>query len=476
MKKAGIWVLLFAFLLSACSTGGNADTGNPVQASAEPTAREIRYAEDGRIILTIGAFQTDSSIAAGGDLPSYTQLKKAVDRFNGKNEAYQIEIRSYGDAAGADAMYALNSEILGGDMPDMLMTYGMPKESYARKGLLLDLYSWYERDQFFSGPVRSMETEGKLYAVSPSIQLVSFIGLESVLGRTAGYSLEDIYGAWEWFHTGENAFIPYFNAEYTFLVLAGMRMAEWVDAASGACRFDSPEFLSLLEFCRKLPAEAVVTQSEAYAEGRYTYDQINALCVKNEDALLGLLYIQGEVGSVLGQYAGQVTPLDGEPIVHVGIPGTVPAAAGCIGELPIAVSARCADQEGAKQFLDSLWDLRYRAVHEGDMRSIPLVRSILEEYIRFYKEHSSQTFTDENGREYSAIVFSGITSPFRDADIDAFLALIESAGVPVPPAFSSKVDPILAEEALAFFAGTQSAEKTAKNIQTRYSVYLEEQK
>ena len=474
MKKAVALILLFILLLSACSTGGNPE--NPTDSPSPDGAESVRYSEDGRIILTIGAFQTDSSIYEAGDLPSYTQLKKAADRFNAKDKTYMIEIRSYGDCASAEALYALNSEVLGGDMPDMLATYGMPAESYARKGLLMDLYSWYDRDQFFPGPVKSMETDGKLYTVSPSIQLVSFIGLESVFGKAAGYSLESIYEAWECFHSGENAFIPYFNAEYAFLILAGMRMAEWVDAASAACRFDSPEFMSLLEFCRKLPAEAVVTQSEAYAEGKYTYDQINALCVKNQDALLGLLFIQGEVGSVLGQYAGMVTPLDGESFVNVGIPGTVPAAAGCIGEMPVAVSARCGAPDGAKTFLDSLWDLQYRAVHDADMRSIPLVRSVLEDYIRFYKEHSSQSFTDENGREYSAIVFSGIVGPLRDADIDAFLALIESASVPVPPTFTSKVDPILAEEALAFFAGTQSAEKTAKNIQTRYSVYLEEQK
>ena len=475
MKRAMFLALLLIFLFSACSPGGAEPAASPGPASAEPTAREIRYAEDGRIILTIGAFQR-----GGGenDLDSYAHLVRAVDRFNGANKEYLAEIRNYGDSASADALYALNAEILGGDMPDLLVTNGMPMESYAQKGLLLDLYQWYDREPFFAGPLSSMETDGKLYCVSSSLQLVAFYGLESALGRAEGYTLEDIYGAWECFYTGENTFSPYFTAEYAFLLLAGMRLEEWVDRTAAVCRFDSPEFLSLLEFCQKLPREAVTTQSELYAQGKLPYEQMCALCVKNRDALLGYLLLYGEVGSVLGQYADYLTPLEGESVVFVGIPGTVPAAAGCVSELPIAVSARSGNPEGARQFLDSLWDLRYRQRYEGEMRSIPLMRSVLEDYIRDYGEHSTRTYTDADGQTYTALYISDQTMPLRETDVDAYLALIEGASVPVSAEAADlfMVDPIITEEAHAFFAGTQSAEKTANNIQARYRVYLEEQK
>ena len=165
-------------------------------------------------------------------------------------------------------------------------------------------------------------------------------------------------------------------------------------------------------------------------------------------------------------------------MVFVGIPGTVPAAAGCVSELPIAVSARSGNPEGARQFLDSLWDLRYRQRYEGEMRSIPLMRSVLEDYIRDYGEHSTRTYTDEDGQTYTALYISDHTMPLRETDVDAYLALIEGASVPVSAEAADlfMVDPIITEEAHAFFAGTQSAEKTANNIQARYRVYLEEQK
>lgn len=458
-------VVLITAVGAACTF-----TGAKPQATTEP-----KRSEDGRIILTIGAFQTDSTVNGEYDLLSWTRLNKAVDRFNATSKEYVAEVRSYGNAASADALYQLNAEILAGNMPDLLVTYGMPTEGYAQKGLLLDLYQWYSPDQFFAGPLQSMETEGKLYSVSSSIEVFSFYGLESVLDRAEGYSPEYLYGAWEGFNTGDKAFIPQFGGPYIFQLLTALRMSEWVDKASMTCRFDSPDFISLLEFCRKLPQEAVVTESETYAQGMSGMMQMQALCVKNREALLGLQFITGEVGSVLAQYADYITPLDGESVVFVGIPGTEPAAAGCVSELPLAVSAGSGSPEGARAFLDSLWDLRYTQIYENEMRSIPLKRSVLEDYIRYYKTYGTKTFTDESGREYTAVYIGPNILPATDGMISDFIDLIESAAVPVNQSVSA-VDPIILEESAACFAGTQSVEQTAKNIQTRYSLYLEEQK
>ena len=456
--------LVLVILLSALAVGCTFTGAKKLKTASSP-----KLAEDGRIILTIGAFQTDSSVNTENDQLSWLRLKKAVDHFNANNTEYLAEIRNYGDAASPDALNQLNAEIKVGDMPDMLATYGIPENSYAQKGLLLDLYQWYDREQFFAGPLSSMETDGKLYSVSSSFEVFSFYGLESVLGNAEGYSLDDVYRAWESIDTGENAFIPQFNGANTFLVISALRMDEWVDTATGICLFESPEFLSLLEFCRKLPAEAVVTPSEAAAQGMLTF-RANALCVKNRDALLGWVFVAGEAGSVVSQYADAISLLEGERIVNVGIPGISPAAAGCIGELPIAVSARSGCPEGARAFLDSLWDLEYIQVHEGEMRSIPLKRSVLEEHIR------NNTFTDENGEEYAKFSVGPTTMPCSDAVIDGFLDLVESASIPMSPNSLTTADPIILEEALAFFSGTQGAQETAANIQTRYRLYLEEHK
>ena len=455
-------LVLLAALGTACTfTGAEA-----------PAASTPRLAEDGRTILTLGAFETDSAAGQGGKLLSWWQLEKAVNWFNKNSREYLAEIRSYGDRRDPDALARLEADIAAGDMPDLLVTAGMPEADLGRRGLLLDLHAWYDGEDFFSGPLASMETEGRLYSVSSSIRVVTLYGLEEVLGRRESCGPEDLARAWADFNTGENAFIPQLNNEYAFLLLAALGMDQWADEDTGTCRFDSPEFLALLELCRGLPEAAVYTPSEAEAQESSLYAP-DALCVKNRDALLGMLELKGEVGSVLAEYAAAVTPLDEDSFVFVGIPGTSPASAGCIAELPIGVSTG-GNQAGAREFLDSLWDLSYRNIHEKELRSIPLKRSVLEDYIQAAWEERSYSFTGESGREYRVLLLAERANPVTQAGVDAYLALIGSASVPLP---ENIFDPgaltaILVEEARACFGGGQTPEETAANLQARCSAYL----
>ena len=65
------------------------------------------------------------------------------------------------------------------------------------------------------------------------------------------------------------------------------------------------------------------------------------------------------------------------------------------------------------------------------------------------------------------------TMPCSDAVIGGFLDLVESASIPMSPNSLTTADPIIMEEALAFFSGTKGAQETAANIHTRYRLYLE---
>ena len=89
---------------------------------------------------------------------------------------------------------------------------------------------------------------------------------------------------------------------------------------------------------------------------------------------------------------------------------------------------------------------------------------------------NAETFTDENGVERSGIIYSGYV-PYTQEDFQTFRDLIENASVPVSSLnIFGQGETIIIEEAVAFFGGIQTAEQTAENIQTRYTLYLEEQK
>lgn len=476
MKRIIAAVLLLSLLLLAGCGAKPAETPQPDQPTSAPTgeptpgAATPAVSEDGRIILTIGAFKTENG--ANFDLQSYYRLEQAVKRFNDRNKTYVVEIKDYGDAASPDALYLLNSEIGAGQMPDMLVTYGMPVEKYGANGLLVDLYEWYDKAEFFSGPLRSMETDGKLYKVSSAVSIVTCYGLKDVVGEEGGY--ENIYRAWSEFDTGNKMFITQLDALNTFMLLTEIQFSTLVDKSKAECRFNTSEFIGLLEFCKTLPAEPIATETELYAQNVNPMD-IMPLCVKNRDAMLGLFTTQAEIGAVDALHASLLTVLDGEEITFTGVPGTSPAASGCFCELPIAVSAKSANLDGAREFLDSLWDVRYTQFYEGELRTIPLMRSVFDDHYKAEMARA-ETLTDENGVELRGIVYVDYL-PYTEEDLQAFAGLIENASLPVSSLnVFGQAEPIILEEAIAFFGGIQSAEQTAENIQTRYTLFLEEQK
>ncbi len=165
----------------------------------------------------------------------------------------------------------------------------------------------------------------------------------------------------------------------------------------------------------------------------------------------------------------------------MGVPGARPAVPACMIELPLAVSEQTKHPDGAHAFLDSLWDIEYTGLHPGEMRRIPLMRPVLEEHIQYLKGICSRSFTDENGREYTAIVNMEGLLPYTDENIADFMKMADSACIAFPYLDFSSItrDPVMGiiqEEAAAFFSDTRTAEQAAKIIQARCAVYLQEQK
>jgi len=71
-------------------------------------------------------------------------------------------------------------------------------------------------------------------------------------------------------------FCDYLNREHTLRYMCGHCMDNFVDWNSGECRFDTPEFVELLELCRTLPDgfESIPeSYSEAFGSGKIFWTQ-----------------------------------------------------------------------------------------------------------------------------------------------------------------------------------------------------------
>jgi len=503
MKK--IVSIIIGLLLSVqfigCAKSDQAPTpidSTPPQqdAGADATSSEIReqMTENGKTILRVGSFSNGGYIFE----ESFSWLESAVRTFNAVDPNYEVQIIDYGDASASESAYRLNAEIIAGQAPDILITHGMPSARFASLGLFYDVNSWLDPAEFFTGPLDAMRTNGKLYEVSPAITGTTFYGLKSNITASENMPIDDIISAWERFNNGDKAFIRSFTNEFICQLLTTTSISRFVDEDSATCNFDIPEFISLLEFCAKLPKNPPTTKNEDLDPGiQGSPEMLFVASVKENDALLGMLTTSTNAGTPYVSHANIITEL-GNDIAYIGIPGANSAAYSM--DFPIAVMENSANHNGAKAFIDSLWKIEFTSIRQRDLRRIPLKRSVLIEYAQSrIDEYIIDGLLDADGFAYDAdgnayantllyypgpIQYTAMTGtvPYTLNEFEDLINLIDSSDLRLRIQVGQygdwdtvSINPIIASEIQAFFAGTQDAKRTAQLIQSRYSIYLAEQ-
>lgn len=96
---------------------------------------------------------------------------------------YQVGLQSGADQrAVEDALRVLNTDLLAGNGPDLLILDGMPLQSYVEKGMLLDLQDLVSTDQLLR-VATALATEDGLYAISTRVKMPMLYGPKALLDR-----------------------------------------------------------------------------------------------------------------------------------------------------------------------------------------------------------------------------------------------------------------------------------------------------
>ncbi len=84
-------------------------------------------------------------------------LRSRIVKFNRESSQYRIVVKDYADYSMAgdtviagqtsDGITKLNTELLSGNVPDLLISSGLPVQQYAAKGLLEDLWQYIDADE-----------------------------------------------------------------------------------------------------------------------------------------------------------------------------------------------------------------------------------------------------------------------------------------------------------------------------------------
>ncbi len=421
----------------------------------------------GRTVLTLATMGLSS------------ETRARVLEFNRTNSRCRIEVRDYseyntaGDASAG--LSKLNTEILAGDMPDLLdVSAGIPLRRYASRDLLEDLWPYVEsdselgREKVMERPLEAAELEGKLYQVFPRFAIETAAGAPAAVGDKMGWSLEDLKTALAKRPDGCSVLGPDETRDSIFETMFGDSLDRFVDWETGRAGFDSPDFRAILEFCASFPAQAQTSGEDTDAYARVAGGEQLLLPVYLNDFQSVQLY--------RALFGGGVTftgyPSEGGSGVRFSVDGGM------------AMSASCADKEGAWSFL------RQALLPSGEELpglDFPVNRAEFEQKaaksmeFSYMKDETGNTVTGPDGEpmlEGTAFVFvSGqavMLKPASQADYEQVMALYEAADGLVSR--DENIWTIVRDCAGAYFAGDRTAEDTIGAIQNRVALYLNEQK
>ncbi len=365
-------------------------------------------------------------------------LQNAIYQFNREHPGAAIEVIDYG--SDADALTLLAADAGAGRLPDILCTAGLPLRGLIAKGYLLELTPLIEADMGFGALVEplfeAMRVDGGLYEVTAGFSLGAVsapAGLEGTKLDAAGLA-ELMAGLPEGLSLFERSLSP--SGVFSLL----FEPEEWIDWESGECRFDSAEFIALLEFAASYPQERADR-----ADGH----------------LLGSLSLGSMPESWLYEkayFGGDMAVLD-SPGGEGGVFGLCP--------LRLGISSSCEDTKLAWDFVRRLLEPDFQA---GSVSGayLPSSAAALESLLDGAVEEG------ESGR--CTVAYGGTSLSFGRQDAEAVERLIASTRRIDGGYGLETLEDIVTEEVSRFFSGACSAEDCAALVQDRAGTYVNEQR
>ena len=417
-----------------------------------------------RKTLTLGIFENNIDIQA------------YVDYFNSMNTEYWLEVKTYcldftDQELAQEARVQMMLDLVSGNGPDLIETSFLDFNMLASKGIVEDLYSYLNADpdlgnvEFFSSVLDVCSVDGKLCCIPDSFSFDILIGREEDCGGLSGLTPEELFAFGERY-VGERRLVEY-NKNNLLAVLFGSMFPEYIDWDAGECRFDSEDFIRLLEFVNKFG----MSEEEAEAVWSLPDDMDQEYVLERRD-----------IFNVLDYKAMALRV--GDPVVLVGYP--VNENEGGNGALlsfhpRFQICSFSENKEGAWDFIRCFLLPEYYEKTldtSPEYMQFPTRRDIYDR--AFEKWMETETVSNEGGEErvqgvYAYTDYDGRrgAEAVTQEEKDAVTKIIENIAVS-RNTWNEDILVIITEEAAPFFVGQKSAKEVADIIQSRVQLYVNE--
>jgi len=405
-----------------------------------------------RSVLTLATFDTG-------------QHREPVLEFNRESTTHRIQIIDYSIFNTREDMAAgisrLLTEIIAGNVPDILDVTTLPFDQYAKRGLFVDLYDFIDadpelgRDKFIENILKAAEVNGFLYRMFPSFSISTLAGHPAVLGDQPGWDLDGFKTAIAAnpqadFPLGEPMTKEGFLKEVFLL-----NMEQFVDWDAGNVYFDTGLFKQYLEFADTFPLNP--------SRERALYSEIWAAQEMLTDGRQ-ILYPM-ELNDYQ-QFLLTRTILGGE-IVFKGFPAETGNGNAFQINGGLAITTACEDKQGAWEFIRTFLLDTWQVTFTG-YNSFPVSRVVFD--LKMTTQLAEEGISYMGGPYNETMIH---IPHLTQEEAEQITELVNSITFMI--SFDEALWNIVREGASDYFQGQSTLENTIRIIQSRASIYVSEQ-
>lgn len=410
------------------------------------------------------------------------EVGRSVIGFNRANADYHIDIHDYSEYNTQDDYEAgltkLQTEIMAGNVPDLIDLSSMPVSRFASKGLLEDLYPWLDKDpemnreDYFENVFKACEQDGKLVSTVPGFSVSTLTGASSVVGDTPGWTYAEFDAALATMPEGCDPLSAYTTRSDILRTCFGMDLEKYVNWKTGECDFDNADFAALLRFAARFPKD--------YNWEDYDYaDESDEARLASGRQMLSSTWI-GSPDDVM--FAGYTFGNQG--YTFIGYPTNSGVGSFLSVEAGLAMSASCRDKETAWQFLRTFFTDEF----QKNIYALPVSKAAFQAKLdqamelQYEKDANGDYVLDENGEKKPLAKFINVDplgkeTPYyalSQEQADKLTELV--SGTTRTLGSDESIFSIVEEQSEAFFQGQKSAEEVARLIQSKVNIYVNEQR
>lgn len=397
---------------------------------------------------------------------------------------YEVGMPQNSSVTKEDAIKNLNTEVLSGDGPDVLIMDGLPMDSFVEKGLLLDLTDFTQelstKTLLYENLVNGLKKDGKQYVIPLQVQFPVVAAKGAYANEMNDLkSMADAVEALSMAVPGD-----VFSTYSPKGIMRKFTPASAPSFKNADGTLNREAILTFWEQTKRIydvqMASASEEKVEQYQAILTMYEQEYGLSYE-DSSWFGFVYVLDYVGGSIHMITGIAdTPYTQAELY------SLPKNKGCedavvrlmsgtagkvyIPELMIGINASSANLDSSKEFLaDFLAD----EILES-MGGFPVSKTAMEQVFvpnpQDYVEGQPMYYTVSSDQEGNMIE-EQIWWPV-DGDLDPFYQMVEE--VTVPYVQDTVLEEAVYQAGTAYFEGTSTLEEAWDELQSQISLYMAE--